>query len=162
MNWLGRHRFLVCAVILTLFLLLQVGYYLIFQDTWFDETDHGYKAWLTAEGLAFPFQNFAMKYGPIGFYSQVFWQQFFGPSVLASRALSILFLFGVLVLVFDLLRRRGDRWLGLVGAGLFVSQPYLVSKYTTGTPYSLVAFLLVLALWFWSLERWPLRRRVIL
>ena len=95
MIWLKRHQFLVCALLTGLFLMALVSYYLVFSDTWFDETDHAYKAWLTAEDLAFPFQDFALKYGPIGFYSQVLWQWLFGPSVLAPRVLSILFLFGL-------------------------------------------------------------------
>ena len=162
MIWLKRHQFLVCALLTGLFLMALVSYYLVFSDTWFDETDHAYKAWLTAEDLAFPFQDFALKYGPIGFYSQVLWQWLFGPSVLAPRVLSILFLFGLLALVFDLLRRRSGRWLGLIGVAFLVFHPYLIGKYVAGTPYSLIAFFLVLSLWFWSLDRQSLRWRIIL
>lgn len=147
---------------LLLGLLLFSGiYYALFQDSWFDEAANSYKPWLTAQHLALPFQDFVEKHPPVSFYSQVFWQKLFGPSILAYRLFSLIFLIGLALLLFDSLRRIGGRWLGLFGLSLLVSHSYAVGKFATATPDAMIGFFGLLSLWFLQLESWPLSRRVV-
>ncbi len=147
-----RTFYLLFAVLLAC-LLASAAYYIIFQDSWFDESYNSYQPWLTAEGFAFPYQDFVEKHPPISFYLQVGWQWLWGPSILAYRILAAIFLLGLAFLLFDNLRRVSSKWIGLFGLALLVFHPYAVSKFVTATPDSLIAFFSLLSLWFLLLKR---------
>src|SRR3989344_3418424 len=97
--------FRMIAAGLVVLVLLSSLYYVFFADSWFDETEFAYKGWLTAEGLATPFLDFGLKHPPVSFYGQVFLQGVFGPSLFAARMFSALFFLGLLLLLFDVVRR---------------------------------------------------------
>src|SRR3989344_2351377 len=144
-KWNG---FVVLFVALFAFLIFTAAYYVVFLDTHLDEAQYSYTAWLTADGLAFPFEDFRIKYGPIGFYSQVLLQNMAGPSMFAARVISMLFFVGFSLLLFDVVRRLGNRWWALFAVALLAFQPFLVGNYVAATPYALVAFLSMLSVWF--------------
>lgn len=143
-----KRSFTILFIALFSFLLIITAYYVVFLDTHLDEVRYSYTAWLTADGLATPFEDFRTKYGPIGFYSQVFLQKLAGPSMLASRIFSSMFLIGFILLLFDVVRRLGNRWWALVAVGLLVFHPFLIGNYVSTTPYALTAFFAVLSIWF--------------
>ena len=153
--------FKVVLGLLLAILVISAGYYVVFQDSWFDEATNSYKPWLTANGLASPFQDFFEKHPPAIFYLQVGWQRLFGPSILAYRIFSAWLLIGIALLLFDSLRRVGGRWLGIFGLALLVSHPYAVAKFATASPYAFIGFFGLLSLWFLQIESWPISRRVI-
>lgn len=157
----NRHFYIAAGFVLawTVFL---ISYYVVFADTWFDEANYAYKSYLTAEGLARPFVDFTMKYGPVGFYVQTAIQWLLGPSMLATRAVFALFFLGMLALTFDLLRRHGGKWLGLIGVSLMAFHPYVVGKFVTINAYSLAGLFSVAVLWFLFDERRRDWQRVLL
>ncbi|MEK7208938.1 MAG: glycosyltransferase family 39 protein [Patescibacteria group bacterium] len=157
----SKHFKLVFGLLIAI-LVLSAGYYVIFQDSWFDEATNSYKPWLTAEKLAYPFQDFVEKHPPVTFYLQAGWQGWFGPSILAYRWLSLILLLGLAFLLYDSLRRVGGKWLGLFGLALLVFHPFVVGKLVTASPFALIGVCSFLSVWFLQIENWPIRRRVIL
>lgn len=136
---------LFCAVML--FFLIEIAYYAVFLNTWFDETEFTYKSWLTGNDLASPFKDFRIKYPPLAFYSQMFFQQLFGPTLLGARILSALFLLSVAALLFAIGKKIGNKWTGLLSFAFLAFHPFLVGYYTSATPYSLSIFFPLLAIW---------------
>ena len=136
------------AILLAIFLLVQVTVSIFFLNTWFDEADYGYKAWLVGKGLAEPFMDFRLKHGPVAFYSQLLLQDIVGPSLIASRVFSVFFLLVSLVLIFLLIKRLSNKWFGLVAAALVICNPFLVTLYSSAVPYSLTMFFSILTIWF--------------
>lgn len=128
--------------------LLQVSLFSLFSNTWFDEANLGYKAWLSVNDVAQPFESFVTKYPPVSFYFQSFVQYNFGPSIFAGRLSSVLFLILSLFLIFSICKKIGGKWLGLVGVSFLVSHPYLMAYYSSLTPYSMVLFFSLASLWF--------------
>jgi len=86
----NRKFIFVTTIVIILFFVLSI-FSVFFLNTWFDEANLGYKAWLTGENLASPFVDFTMKYPPVAFYSQVFLQDLFGPSLFTGRLFSVFF-----------------------------------------------------------------------
>src|SRR3989344_4752701 len=84
--------FRVLSVAVICFIAIEIVYYVFFLDSIFDEAIFGYKSWLTAQNLAWPFRDFGNKYPQVAFFSQMVLQGLFGPSILSSRILSALFL----------------------------------------------------------------------
>ncbi len=145
--------FTVVVILIGLFLFASITYYAVFSDSWFDETNYGYKSWLVAEGLAQPFVDFGTKYPPVALYSQTFIQDVFGPSTFSARILSGFFLLGVIFLIFDMLRRRGGKWLGLLGVSLITFHTYTIVKYIAAIPNAMIVFLGLLSIWFLHIKR---------
>lgn len=154
--------FFLLTSIVVIFFLVEIGYYVIFLNTWFDEANFGYKSWLTSQEMAQPFQDFRSKYPPLAFYSQMIWQDMFGPSIFSSRILSALFLVGMVLLIFDICRRMGNRWIGLIGLSLFIFHPYLIGNFTSAVPYSLTMFFALLSVWFFSLKNISGKKKILL
>ncbi len=145
----------------TAIFLVEVIYYTLFLNTWFDEANFAYKSWLTGQGLAFPFINFADKYPSFIFYLESLLQNLFGPSLLATRLFSAVFLLGIGALLLRLGKLFGGRFGALAAFSLLVFNPYLVGYYTSATPYAIALFLLLLALWFIAEQNIGERNRII-
>lgn len=149
----ANRLFILVAGIVITFFLMEAVYYIFFLNTWFDEANFVYKSWLNSQDMAWPFQDFRSKYPPVAFYSQMIWQGMFGPSLLAARILSALFLAGMAWLIFDICKKMGNRWIGLAGSALLIFHPYLVGKYISAAPYSMAMFFILLSIWFLDWNR---------
>ena len=157
-----NNLFKITAIFVGLFLLISVSYYAVFADSWFDETNYGYKGWLVAEGLASPFVDFGTKYPPVALYTQAFLQDVAGPSTFSSRVLSGVFLLGFVYLIFDILKRRGGKWLGLLGVSLITFHTYTIAKYASALPNAMIVFFGLLSIWFLHLKRLKLWQSIAL
>ncbi len=140
--------FKLLLIITIAFFIIETVYYIIFLNTWFDEGEFTYKAWLTSDNLAHPFKDFRNKYPSFAFYIQVFLQKLFGPTILGARILSSLFLAGALILLYKICKRIGNRWTGLLAISLLVFHPYLTGYYSSAKNYSWVIFFSLLSIWF--------------
>lgn len=150
-KWLGNNTgklFKLLLIITIAFFLIETVYYIIFLNTWFDEGEFTYKAWLTSDNLAHPFEDFRNKYPSFSFYIQVLLQKTFGPTILGARILSVLFLIGSLILLYKICKRIGNRWTGLLAISFLVFNPYLTGYYSSAKNYSWVIFFSLLAIWF--------------
>jgi len=145
-----RQIFKWLAVIVVIFLAVEIIYYVLFLDTWFDEAEYGYKPWLVSQDLGQPFQDFRVKYPPLVFYIQVAFQGLFGPTILGVRIFSALLLALIGWLLFLIGKRLGDKWTGLISLSLLTFQPYLVGFFSSAKDYSLAIVFPLLALWILS------------
>lgn len=156
-----RRIFKWLAAIVIIFLALEIIYYVLFLDTWFDEAEYGYKPWLVSQNLGQPFQDFRVKYPPLVFYLQTLFQGLFGPTVLGARILSALFLIGAAILLFSVSRRLWGKWAGLTALGLLAFNPYLVGFYVSAKDYVQAAFFPLLAIWFLAVDFKPRNKTIL-
>ncbi len=140
--------FKLLLIITIAFFLIETVYYIIFLNTWFDEGEFTYKAWLTSDNLAHPFEDFRNKYPSFSFYIQVLLQKTFGPTILGARILSVLFLIGSLILLYKICKKIGNKWIGLLAISLLIFHPYLTGYYSSAKNYSWVIFFSLLSIWF--------------
>ncbi len=145
-NFLTRHRFPILLSGVVTYLCIQVLYYVFFLNSWFDEAEYGYKAWLIAKGLS-PFLDFRVKQGPVSLYGAVLVEYAFGPSLLALRVVSALFLLGSAYLLYRLGKKMGGKWMGLLSLALLAFHPFLIGGYSAGVPYAMAIFFSLLATW---------------
>lgn len=150
-GWIERNPdklFKLLLIITISFFILEVTYYIFFLNTWFDEGEFTYKAWLTSDNLAHPFEDFRNKYPSFSFYIQVLFQKTFGPTILGARILSVLFLIGSLILLYKICKKIGNKWIGLLAISLLIFHPYLTGYYSSAKNYSWVIFFSLLSIWF--------------
>lgn len=156
-----RKIFKWLAAIVIIFLALEIIYYVLFLDTWFDEAEYAYKPWLVSQDLGQPFQDFRVKYPPLVFYLQTLFQGLFGPTVLGARILSALFLIGAAILLFSVSRRLWGKWAGLTALALLAFNPYLVGFYVSAKDYAQAAFFPLLAIWFLAADFKPRNKTIL-
>lgn len=154
--------FKILALITIVFFLVEIVYYVVFLNTWFDEADFCYKSWLTSQNLAQPFQDFRTKHPPASFYLQEFLQEISGPTIIGSRILSALFLIGIAVLLFGICRKIGGKWIGLLAVSFLAFNPYLVGYFSSAKDYSWAVFFPLLAIWIISLDKLKTRNKIFL
>ena len=146
-RWREQPLFGAVLVLIITVLLAEAAYYVVFLNTWFDEVEYTYKAWLTAEGLGQPYLDFRIKHGPIGFYAEVLWQELFGPTLFGARVLSALLLGALAALLYDIARRLWGRGAALFALAALALNPYLVGYYVSAVPYALAMLPLLFSVW---------------
>ena len=157
-----RAQFTLVFCIITTVLAIEVVYYTLFLNTWFDEANFAYKSWLSGNGLALPFIDFTNKYPSFIFYLEALLQKLWGPTILGARILSAAFLAGSLVLLYRIGKQIGGKFIGVLALAFLAANPYLVGYYTSATPYAATVFFLLLGFWLLEKDNLNIRSRVFL
>jgi hypothetical protein len=118
-------------------------------QTWLDEGNYVMKGWWYVTGAMHPYSDEdATSYMPVFLYAMGVVQKLFGVGHLAGRVFSALLGLGCLGLLFVLgPRLLGGALEGALAALLVAMNPTAVKYMCTATPYSLVSFVSLVALW---------------
>ncbi len=145
-----RHAILFIATLLFGLVLRLIA--ISSRPIWYDEafailfSEKGISAMLV--GTLTPVNGIAADVHPLAYYALLWgWMQCFGQSLVAARALSVLFGTGVIALAYWLGKSSGTRHLGLVAATLTALSPFQIHYAQEIRMYALLAFLLIGATW---------------
>jgi len=135
--------FIITLVLAVGLFLAEVCVSIIYREVYIDEFFASYRAYTVVIGRLVPFVNGVFAYPPLVIPTYGVAQFLFGPSFYVNRILSSLFFVGLSGLTFFLALRQAGKWPAIGAIFLLLSNPLLVSNYTTGTMYSLTMFLLL-------------------
>lgn len=138
-------RFLVGAAWIAF--LAEAALFVLFQDTYYDESGYLYEGWLAAARGWVPFRDFAAKVPPVIYYAYGLPQRWFGPSLLVGRVESVLLTAGALWFAVAVARRLGGSWAPPLVLWSFVFAMKTGEWYFRAAAYPVVAFWGMLALY---------------
>jgi len=133
---------IVLALIVTLVIVESV-ILLFYRETWLDEEIVLNKSMLLIKSEAKPFVDLIIEYPPlfIPFYGL---SQLWGPDLHSGRAISLIFLFLSLFLIFRIVGKIVGRNPAILAILFMMGNVLLIGNYVTATFYSMSAFILTL------------------
>lgn len=128
------------------FLILS-GFFIVYTNTWLDESGYLYDSWIMQEYHMQPYNDFWMKTTPLMYLTYGTIQHIFGYTFYSARIISFMFFIGSAILVFLLSKRYANKWSGLISLLLIITTPFLMMNYNTITPHAMVSFFILLSIY---------------
>lgn len=135
--------FRIAAVAASLLVLGEIAVLVLLRETWVDEILASFKSYLILKGELVPFRTGLFDYAPLVVPTYGAVHYFFGPSILAARMLSAVFLAGIFILIFYIARKLAGRLAALAAVLLVASNLLLVGTYASATMYALIMLLVL-------------------